>query len=136
MHRDFFLPEEDSEHLDSLGLTWELVREGNKQWVIIRHWPIPDGYTASSVDLALMINPAYPDAQIDMAYFFPHLLLKNGREIKATNATQKLEGKHWQRWSRHRSRENPWRPGLDDISSHLTLVQYWIARELVKEKAA
>lgn len=136
MRREFSLPAEDTEHLDSLGLSWDAVCEDNKRWVIIRDLLIPEGYTESSVDLALMISLNYPDTHLDMAYFSPPLSLPNGREIKATNARQSLENKQWQRWSRHRTSANPWRPGLDDISSHLTLVRYWIEREVRKERAA
>ena len=84
-----------------------------------------------SVTVALQIPPGYPDAQIDMAYFHPHLARKDGRAIGALSA-QDLDGKVFQRWSRHRTGEAPWRPGEDDVSSHLVLVDDWLERELAK----
>ena len=40
-----------------------------------------------------------------------------------------IAGEAWQQWSRHRTGQNPWRPGVDDIASHLGLVDDWLRRE-------
>ena len=44
----------------------------------------------------------------------------------------KVDGKDFQQWSRHRTTESPWRPGEDDLSSHLVLVDDWLEREFKK----
>lgn len=135
MRREFVLPEEDMEYLGCLereGYVWETVAEGSGQWLIVHDWPVPDGYNHAKVDVALMIPRNYPDAQIDMAYFHPWLDRKDGKPIKATNSRQGLCGIEWQRWSRHRSAQNPWRPGVDNLSIHLTLVTNWLEREFMK----
>lgn len=128
MRKQFVLPESDTEFLDSLGLQWETI---NGNWLILHQFPVPEGYNVSVVSVALMIPPGYPIAQIDMAYFSPHLARVSGRGIGALSF-QNIDGKIYQRWSRHRTGENPWRPGVDDISTHLSLVRNWFERELSK----
>lgn len=133
MRRDFALPEQDTDFLDANTLKWETIRDGSGMWVIIHNYPIPVGYNHSVVNLALKIESGYPVTQIDMVYFNPalHKNNGNGNPIRAL-ANQNIEGGTWQRWSRHRTGENPWRVGLDDISTHLQMVKYWLERELVK----
>lgn len=129
--RQFSLPQEDSEWLDNLGLVYELVAEGGIPRVIIYGWPVPSGYNISKVDVNIRIDPGYPDTQIDMAYFSPALGRRDGRAIGAIS-DDTFDGKVWQRWSRHRTGANPWRPGLDGLSTHFALIDDWLARELRK----
>jgi hypothetical protein len=131
LRRHFRLPEHDEAFLDGLGLDWETVREKDILRLVIYQYPVPAGYTLCKVTLNLRIEPAYPDTQIDMVYFLPHLCRVDGRAIGALS-TDDFDGATWQRWSRHRTSGNPWRLGLDDISSHLALVDHWLARELMK----
>ena len=129
--RQFSLPAEDSEWLEGLGLIYELVAEGGVPRVIIYGWPVPQGYTVPAVDVNVRIDPGYPDTQIDMVYFSPALVRRDGRAIGAT-CNDSFDRKVWQRWSRHRTGANPWRPGLDSLSTHFALVDDWLARELRK----
>jgi len=135
LRRHFRLPEQDEEFLHSLGLDWETVREELDQSQILRlviyDYPVPGGYSVEKVTLYLRIEPTYPDTQIDMVYFLPHLERRDGRSIGAL-ATELFDGESWQRWSRHRTDENAWRPGVDDVSTHLAAVDHWLVRELVK----
>jgi hypothetical protein len=131
MRRDFILPESDVEFLNKLGLEWETLKEVNRNWVIIHRYPVPKGYNVSQVSVALLIAPGYPTSQIDMAYFLPHLQRLDHKKIGAL-AIQMIETKQYQRWSRHRTAANPWRPGIDELSTHMQLVDYWFERELLK----
>ena len=130
MRRDFALPEQDVEFLDSTGLEWETIVEGGGRWLIIKNYSVPVGYNTRQNNIALKIEPGYPVAQIDMVYFEEPMSIP-GKTIGAL-ASQALVGKNWQRWSRHRTGENPWRAGLDDISTHLLLVNFWMERQLRK----
>lgn len=125
----FALPGEDQHSLDALGLPWETVIEGSVRRVVIYNNPLPKGYNQATGDLYLRIEPQYPDTQIDMVYFHPHLALTCGRPIPALS-TEQFDGRVWQRWSRHRTQHNPWRPGIDNIATHLGLVSDWLRREL------
>jgi hypothetical protein len=127
MRRQFNLPEEDTDYLNSSGYGWEVIAEAGN-WVIVHDYPVPDGYNVSTVLVALKIETGYPTTQIDMAYFFPQLCRKDGKAIGALTIMS-LDGKHWQRWSRHRTGENPWRVGVDDICTHLAFVTHWLERE-------
>ena len=130
--RHFELPEEDIEFLDALNLQWETVSEGKIQCVIIYGYTnIPDGYEQERITLRVCIERAYPDTQIDMVYFNPSLSRKDGKAINKT-ITQTFDGKSWQRWSRHRTPQNPWRIGVDNLETHITLVGEWLAKELQK----
>jgi hypothetical protein len=129
--RQFALPQDDMEWLESLGLVYELVAEGGVPRVVIYGWATPPGYNVVQVDINVRIDPGYPDTQIDMAYFSPSLVRRDGRAIRATS-DDSFDGKVWQRWSRHRTGANPWRPGLDSLSTHFALIDDWLARELRK----
>lgn len=129
MRRQFILPERDREYLDACGLPWETVIDARNQWLLVHDFPVPDGYNTKKVIAALMIAPGYPDGQLDMIYFYEPLARADGRAIKAL-ADQQLAGKIFQRWSRHRTAANPWRPGEDDVSTHLALVEGWLEKEL------
>jgi hypothetical protein len=129
LRREFRLPPEEESCLDSLGLGWEAVKDDNSTWLLVHGWAVPPGYNYAAVSLALLIPPSYPDAPLDMVYFRPGLARADGRPIGAL-AEQAICGQPWQRWSRHRTPHNPWRVGVDEISSHLTLVDEWLRREL------
>lgn len=129
--RQFSLPADDAAWLESSGLNYELVSEVGLLRVVIYDLPIPTGYNVSKVDANVRIEPGYPDAQIDMVYFHPRLCRNDGRAIAAI-CDDPFDGKAWQRWSRHRTPANPWRPGIDNLSTHFALVESWLARELNK----
>lgn len=129
--RDFALPADDLSWLNQSGLRYDLVAEQSVLRVVLYDFPIPPGYNVNTAAVNVRIEPGYPDVQIDMAYFFPALSIANGRGIPATS-TDNFDGKTWQRWSRHRTPANPWRPGVDNLSTHFALIESWLARELTK----
>ena len=133
MRRQFNLPAFDVRYLDTASPSWEaIVEPSGANWLLLHDWPVRHaGYNVMVVTLALLIPPGYPDAQIDMAYFHPHLARTDGKPIGAL-ALQDIDGKSFQRWSRHRTGEGPWIPGEDDVASHLVLVEDWLEREMVK----
>lgn len=129
LKRDFYLPEEDTEYLDATGLKWEAIKDIHGNWILIHDFSIPLGYQVSKAIAAIQISASYPMTQIDMVYFYPPLRRIDGIIIPATQATIKILGNDYQRWSRHRTQQNPWRSGLDNVSSHLSLVEEWLLRE-------
>ena len=127
---DFALPEADVIFLGGLGLPWEAIQEGSGQWLIIHDFPLPKGYTVQTVSVAIRVTVGYPAAPLDMAYFHPDLARSDQRQIPQTQVRQSLDGKSWQRWSRHRTSDNPWRPGVDSIKTHVALIRAWLEREV------
>jgi len=130
MRRQFQLPSYDHEYLDSFGGGWETIIDAQNQWIVIPGFDVPPGYNHTAVAVALILPATYPDVQIDMAYFSPHLQRADGKPINALSL-QSLDGKSWQRWSRHRAADG-WRPGIDNIETHLLYVRAWLEAELSK----
>jgi hypothetical protein len=129
--RNFVLIEEDANYLESLSLPWEAVDDGQMKRIVIRGIQIPDGYNQTHADVFVIIPSGYPDVQIDMAYFFPALMRKDGRAIDKTPG-QDFDGRSWQGWSRHRTANSAWRPGIDNLETHMALVQSFLNDELKK----
>jgi Prokaryotic E2 family E len=130
MRREFLLPEDDTNFLEALNHDWEtIVSSGN--WVVIKNYPIPEGYNVKEAAIALKIETGYPVSQIDMAYFHPALSRLDGKIIGALTSIN-IDGKQWQRWSRHRTAINPWRVGIDNVSTQVGLVENWLELEFKK----
>ena len=132
MRRDFDLPSFDLEFLNSTDWQWDAIRVGTANWLLVHQFAVPSGYNHECVSVALRIEPGYPDAQIDMAYFHPPLSRIDRCHIGAADSMEMIVSKSFQRWSRHRTADNPWRPGVDDVSTHLALVSNWLEREFRK----
>lgn len=135
MRRQFSLPEADETFLESLGLLWEAITENGVRWLLLHGYLVPTGYNHGQVMVALRVETGYPEAQLDMVYFYPSLVRLDGVAIGALS-TQQLDGKTFQRWSRHRTAVNPWRPGEDDLSTHLALIDDWLEREFRLKRRA
>jgi Prokaryotic E2 family E/Multiubiquitin len=129
--RDFRLPASDEEYLEGLGIDWSCVCDNGSRWLILSTWQLPVGYHVQSSALALQIPDNYADTQIDMVYFKQQLARRDGKAIGGLTL-QSIQGISWQRWSRHRTNANPWRVGIDDVASHLALVDEWLRREFGK----
>lgn len=129
--REFDLLPEDLEFLESYGLPWETINSRG-QWVLLQDFPTPEGYNHSKVTVAIRLETGYPQSQLDMAYFLPKLARKDGKAIGRTESNQVIDGKDFQRWSRHRTGVNPWIPGEDNLGSHIFLVEDWLEREFEK----
>lgn len=129
--RDFTLLEEDREYLDGLGLVWESVLDGQARRIIIHGWAIPQGYNVQTASVSVHLAPGYPDTQIDMAYFHPHLARSDGKGIGALSPCA-FDGTTWQQWSRHRTSASTWRMGEDNLETHMALVANWLRAELLK----
>jgi hypothetical protein len=131
LRRDFDLLPDDEKFLEDYGLPWETILDGS-QWVLIHEFPTHEGYNHRRVIAAIRVETGYPNNELNMVYFFPALARKDGRKIGATEATQAIGGKTYQRWSRHRTAENPWKIGRDNLGTHVILVEDWLAREFEK----
>lgn len=125
------LPEADKIYLSSLSNKVELLENGGLNWLIIRDFEIPEGYNVRKADAAIMIHPHYPTAQLDMIYFFPALNRVDGKIINALSS-QTIEGRVYQRWSRHRTAVNKWNSEIDDIESHIDLMNSCLLAEFNK----
>ncbi|EDX79648.1 MAG: hypothetical protein DCF29_00115 [Alphaproteobacteria bacterium] len=127
--RAFRLPEMDETFLDGLGVAWDTIQEGGVQWLILTAYRLPQGYDHAAVDIAIQISAGYPAAALDMAYLTPPVRRRDGRPINCTESRSTIDGRVWQMWSRHRTPENPWIHGEDDLASHVHYMDAWLAAE-------
>jgi len=123
--RAFALPEEDTDLLNAGDYDWETVESGGR-WLLIHEFPVLPGFTLPFTSAAIQIPSGYPSAALDMIYFHPAIVRLDGRAIPATQATQAIDGKAWQRWSRHYTQANPWKLGEYNVVTHLNLALTWV----------
>jgi hypothetical protein len=127
LRRDFQMPEIDQDFLDANYPSWETLQDGSMPWLILNSFPVPPGYNHTTVRAAIQIPSGYPNAALDMVYFFPDLVRASGRPIAAL-APQPIAGQNWQRWSRHYS----WRAGVDELATHIERIKSWLEAELTR----
>ena len=126
MRRDFQLSDEDIRALEALGLSWETVKSSNALWVLIYKFPVPDGYTCTTVTLGIRVD-TYPPGPLDMAYFSPSLERTDGKKINNLS-TISIEERTFQQWSRHYS----WNSTLHTLSTHIRRIRSWLSHEFRK----
>lgn len=119
---------EDEEYLNSnYPGRWELVSDSPEKFgLVIRDFPVPDGYAASAATLMLLIPCGYPGSMVDMFYFLMPGLEKTSRAPIGALAREDHFNQQWQRWSRHYE----WDPGHDSVVTHIEYVKNEIAAEL------
>lgn len=122
---------EDNKFLETLEFKVDLLKESNLNWLILRDYPVPNGYNVKVADIAIMIPNNYPAGRLDMAYFHPKLSRIDNKPIGALS-DQRIEGKVYQRWSRHRTSANAWNPEQDNLESHLDLMLNCLKSEFRK----
>ena len=128
MSDDFSLLPEDEEYLHAHFQEWKRVVEGSKQGIIIKDYPLPQGYKPEKSDLMLLIPSDYPIALIDMFYFNPGVERADGGAI-ATVADEAHFDIIWQRWSRHYE----WKAGEDNIIKHIECVSRVMQSEMNRQ---
>jgi hypothetical protein len=131
LRRDFSLLPEDEEYLNSLGLFWEAIQLDKIQHILILDYPIPEGFNVTKAVVAVRMPPGYPTVQLDMLYFYPEISRRDGVPIGALSPAA-IDGKSFQQWSRHRTPTNPWREGIDNLSTHIPLAEVWLRNEFIK----
>ncbi len=122
--RAFRLPENDEDYLNTLGLAWETIKDGNVHWLLIHKYPLPAGFNADAATLAIRIE-GYPPAKLDMASFLPALSKMSGTNIPNLS-NQTIDGNTYQQWSRHYE----WREGEETLVTHILRVKDWLLDEL------
>lgn len=130
LQRAFNLQDQDEIYLSQSALRLETIVEGGRRWAIIRGFSLPPGYREEMVDIAVEIPPTYPMAQLDMFYCYPALELETGVSIPQTQVRQNIEGRSYQRWSRHRQGTTSWNPAKDSIITHIAIILESITREV------
>jgi hypothetical protein len=112
------LPEADEQALADRGIPHQVQVDGGMVCVLLPDWQLPDGLSASSVDVLLRLAPGYPDVAPDMWWVDPPLRHADGSAIPGTESSEGHLGRTWQRWSRHFN-GGQWQSGIDGLESFL-----------------
>lgn len=129
VRRQFPLSADDQEYLDNSFPGWETI-EG--RWVLLHDFPIRSGFTVQNVTAAIQIPSMYPATPLDMVFFYPAVLRADGTVIRAADCTQVIDGKEFQRWSRH-YRPGSWHPNEDNLATHVLAIRDWLDRAAPSE---
>jgi hypothetical protein len=127
--REFTLDAADEERLNRLGLKWETIVEGGRHFVVVRNYPLPEGYTAKSFLLAMEIPGMFPQSPIYGFFAHPRLALASGREIPNVSQAAVILGQPVAGWSRQRTAP-PWNPATDSVRTHLLTVNECLEKEV------
>jgi hypothetical protein len=118
----------DEEYLARLGLPYEATQEGGMIALVIKEWPLPEGYEPPAVELLVRLPPGFPDAPPDMYWCNPPVRLAgSGAYPQAADLFEQHLGQQWQRFSRHLP-PGAWQPGRDSLESYLALIRTELAR--------
>jgi hypothetical protein len=121
------LPAEDRAYLDGKGLRYETFPERDVLNLIIHDFELPRGYQPRLVDLLLRLPIGWPDAQPDMYWCDPEVLLEaTANRPAAADVFEVYLNRRWQRFSRHLA-AGQWRPGIDTLETYLTLIRVELA---------
>lgn len=121
--------------VDEAGLAlrtqrWETIVDGGRRWLLLHDVELPPGYSTTHALIGVEVPGVYPAAELDMFYCHPPLARLDGREIPQTQVQEPIEGRLFQRWSRHRGAIAPWRPAQDNVITHLALIEAALLREV------
>ncbi|MFV5516975.1 E2/UBC family protein [Acinetobacter gerneri] len=120
----------DGEYLKQVFGNFRTIIDQGRRWLVVENYELPDGYNHKKVTLAIEIPSLYPQAEIDMFYTYPRINLTNGLTPSCTDVDQIIEGKSYQRWSRHRSPLSQWNPVIDSVVTHFSLIEESLLREV------
>jgi hypothetical protein len=132
--REFQMPPDDTEYLDATFPDWEAIVMPNGNWILIPNFSFPEGFTTNSALAAIQVLPNYPVAGLDMVYFYPAVCRSDGVAIPRTESTMNIDGKIFQRWSRHYL-NGQWVVGESNIHTHIMAIRNWLEKASSKKVA-
>ncbi len=122
--RDFHLSDEDIQFLDSTNLDWEAVQDGNKRAVIFYGFPLREPFQPNTVELKIKLPQDYSSgAALDMFFTSVQVTRSDGKIIPRLTQSGSFYGKIWWQWSRHYPPGTKWRPGVDNLGTHISFVK-------------
>lgn len=130
LRRELCMLPDDEEYLNNSFPEWESLSTGN--WVLIPSFSLPEGYDQKTAIVAIKIPSGYPTIAPDMAYFYPPIKRIDGKTIPATQYHQTIDGKEFQRWSRHYV-PGTWHAEEDGIAIHVMAIKDWLEKAASKE---
>ena len=130
LRREYFLPEEDVQFLDSLGLEWEAIQDGNARAVVLYGFLMPQPFQPELLNLKIKVPQDYTSgAALDMFFTDINVTRTDGKVIPRITESTVFDGKKWWQWSRHYPRNTTWRPGINTLATHISYVYHILEQE-------
>lgn len=98
-----------------------LLQPNGWKLLVVRDYPIPEGFSSSAVRLLVKLPPMFPDAAPDMFWVQPHVRTSTGSAPQGTT-TEVILGEQWQRFSWHLT-PGAWRPGTSTLRDFMRSVR-------------
>lgn len=128
--RDFYLPEEDIQFLDNLGLDWEAIQDGNARGVVLYDFPMPEPFRPDKLNMKINLPQDYiSGAALDMFFTDEHVTRADGKNIERLTESNGFDNRKWWQWSRHYPKNAKWRPQINTLATHISYVQHILAQE-------
>lgn len=100
----------------------EVVEDPDFVNVILKGFPLGDGYSALQSDLLIRVPRSYPDAGLDMFWVAPEITLSSGQIPQNGDTMEIYVGRNWRRFSWHRQ-GSPWNPTVDNMHGHIEFIR-------------
>lgn len=123
------LPEPDVDFLVEKEFDCDIIGANNETYITFHNFDLGPSYTPRTSEMRVLIPAAYPQGGLDMFWTRPwvNLVSTNARPDRADYPQSFQDGgEAWQRWSRHA--EHAWRPGIDNLRTHLRAISNSLAR--------
>ena len=116
------LPANDHDFITQAAPNAQIEVDGGMTCVVFPSFELPPGFTTTESDLLVRLGAGYPDVAPDMWWFSPAVQRTDGAAIPATEVTESVLGRSWQRWSRH-FEAGVWLSGTDTLQSYIALIR-------------
>ncbi len=91
-------------------------------FLLVPHFPLPDGFLPRTTQLLIKLPPQFPDAAPDMFWVSPHLRVESGNGAPQGTSMEVLLGAEWQRFSWH-LQPGAWRAGTSTLRDYMRCVR-------------
>ena len=107
---------------EAVGLVVEVHQEGNRLFVILRSYAMPDDVTrVSSTDVLFMTDTQYPFSAMDMFWTDVEVVRPDGSPFEGSESIEEYLGRRWRRFSYHRNGE--WNPSGNPLMDHVAFME-------------
>lgn len=107
---------EDVEAVRRQGHLASIEEDGNRFYVILSDFTLPDCYLPNRTNLLMIADYQYPQSALDMFWTEPHISLPSGENPLNADQFEVHLGRTWQRWSWH---YQGWNPSTHSVGTHL-----------------
>ena len=107
---------------EAVGLVVEVHQEGNRLFVILRSYDLPDAVTeVSSTDVLFMTDTQYPFSAMDMFWTDVEVVRPDGSPFEGSESIEEYLGRRWRRFSYHRN--GMWNSSGNPLLDHFAFME-------------